>query len=195
MRRGHTVVIGAALLTVMLLPASMLFSIETPQPFGLTSSTANWYYSQQATDTLNEIQSLAAKARRTLEPLQVQETDLSWQVQSDMLGRAKYYVNRMGSDLLQLEEMKGKLEPWQQSLINKVTPSIHEMVYQLDQAIGEINKYQDAVRLSLTQYPQNISMICRNADQITGTIGTVKQYVQAEEKMAALERSGSSARS
>jgi len=195
MRRGLSFAIGTALLALMILPGSVLFAVQSSPKSSLTSNTANWYYSQQATDILNHIQTLAARARQELEPLQVQEVGLSWQVQADMLDRAKHDVNMMGSDLLQLEKMKGQLEPWQENLISRITPMVHEMVYQLDEAIAQINQYQDPVRLSLTEYPQNVALFCKNAGDITGTAGTFNQYVHAEQEMAALQRKIAPARS
>jgi len=131
---------------------------------------------------------LALKTRKEVARLQVQEQQLDWRAQAARLARAKADVNKMGNDLIRLNEVKNKLEPWQQSLLNKITRNQHEMVYQLDAAIHKLAVHQNRTYLALSQYPQNINIIYKNANQMTNTISTVTQYANAEQKMAALEK-------
>lgn len=189
MRRNVLRILESLLLVALVMPAGMLFAVSTinSQQFGINSSNANWYDTEEATTLLNQMQTLALKTRREVARLQVQELHLTWQVQGIRLARAKYDVNKLGADLLKLDQMKNKLEPWQQSLIHKVTPNVHEMVYEMNEAIARLNKYQNKTRLALTQYPQNINVIFKSANQMASTIGTVKGYAQAEQKMAALQ--------
>ncbi|MEJ2009488.1 MAG: hypothetical protein P8Z30_15255 [Acidobacteriota bacterium] len=165
----------------------MLFGISTHQRFGIKSSTTNWYDTEQATNLLDQMQTLARNTRRQVARLQVQENQLTWLAQSGRLVVARYDVNKIGADLLRLDQMKKGLEPWQRSLVHKVTPEVHEMVYQLDAAIAHLKKHENKSILALTQYPQNINVIYKQANRMAGTIGTVSQYVQAEQRMATLE--------
>lgn len=187
MRRNVLRMVGTLLFVGLLMPAGMLCAVSTSQQFGITSSTANWYDTEEATNLLNQMQTLAHNAKKQVARLQVQELQLTWQAQSQRLATAKYDVNKMGADLLQLNHMEKGLEPWQQTLVHKVTPQVHEMVYQLNAAINKLNKDQNRTQLALTQYPQNINMIYKSANRMADTIGTVTGYAQAEQNLARLE--------
>jgi len=191
MRLNVVRTIESLMLAVLLMPACMLLATDTYRPPAVTSSTANWYDTEQATNLLNQMQPLALKARKEVARLQVQEINLAWQAQSQRLARAKNDINTMADDLARLNRMKDGLEPWQKSLMNKVTPEVHEMVYQMDAALAKLNNHRNRVYLALTQYPQNLNMIYKNANQMAETIGTVTQYAHAEENMAALQQHAS----
>ncbi|MGA8182105.1 MAG: hypothetical protein WB819_00500 [Terriglobia bacterium] len=186
MRTNFMKTIGLALFITLLMPAGMLFAKESVQATGLTSNTSNWYDVEEASNLLNRMQTLALNARNAIGQIQVAETDLGWQIQAVKLDRARNNVNKMGEDLVRLDEISSKVEPWQQRLIHKVSPRVHEMAYQLDAAINSLNQYQSKDHLALTEYPQNINMIYRDANQMSDAIGTVTQYAHAEQKMAAL---------
>ncbi len=195
MRRNLVIAIGTFLLVGLIMPAGMLFGTETFRPPVVTSNRANWYDSEQASNLLNEMQTLAFKVRKEVARLQVQEIELGWQAQSARLESAKNDIDTMGNDLVRLDHIKGKLEPWQQNLVHKVTPEIHEMVYQMDAAIDTLDAHESRTDLALTEYPQNINMIYKNANRMAGTIGTVTQYAHAEERLAELKPNSGSARS
>ena len=132
------------------------------------------------------MQTLSLKVRREVARIQAQPLELDWRDQADKLTRAKADINKIGDDLAQLDQMKDRLEPWQQSLVEKVTPRVHEMVYEMDSALKTLKAHENRYRLMLSEYPQNINVIYKNANQMVGTIGTVTQYAHAEQKMAAL---------
>ena len=188
MRTNFMKMIGLALFITLIIPAGMLFAKESVPASSLTSKTANWYDVDQASNLLNRMQVLAVNTRNALGQNQVAETDLAWQIQALNLDTAKSNVNRMGADLLRLDEISSKVEPWQQRLVHKVTPQVHEMAYQLDAAINTLNEYQSKDRLALTQYPQNINQVCRNANLVSGTISSVTRYARSEQKVAALHK-------
>lgn len=188
MRLNFFRTIGLLLVAGLLMPAGMLLASETQGVPAVTSSTTNWYNVEQASNLFKQMNALALKARREVGRLQVQGYEMDWRAQASRLEGAKTDINTIANDLMQLNEMKNKLEPWQKSLLNKVTPNLHEMVYQMDAALGRINAHQNRTYLSMTQYPQNINQIYKNANQMSNTIGTVTQYAQAEQKMAALDK-------
>ena len=193
MRLNTVRTIETMMLALLIMPAGMLLATETYRPPAVTSSTANWYDTEEASNLLNQMQPLALKVRREVARLQVQEIELGWQAQSQRLALAKSDINTMGDDLVRLDQMKKGLEPWQKSLVNKVTPEIHEMVYQTDAALTTLSDHENRDELALSQYPQNINMIYKSANQMAGTIGTVTQYAHAEEQMAALRQHATSA--
>lgn len=195
MRKNLIKAIGSAVLVGFLMPAGMLLATVTPQLSGLTSNSANWYDTEEATNLLNQMQMGALKVKKDIGPLQVQEIQLAWQEQGARLSRARSAINEIGDDLVTLDHIKDKVEPWQKNLINKVTPEVHEMVYQTDVAVNDLNVHQNRVYLALSQYPQNINMIYNNANQMEGTITSVIHSAHAEERMAALKQHTSGAQS
>jgi hypothetical protein len=179
---------GSLILAGLLMPAGILLAKEGSQPPAVTSSTANWYDVERASNLFNQMNTLALKVRREVGRLQAQGIQLGWSEHAAGLARAKANINTIGDDLMQLSGMKSRLEPWQQSLLNKVTPDVHEMVYQTDEALNTLETHKDRTVLALTQYPQNIDQIYDSANQMTGIIRTTTQYAHAEEKMVALNK-------
>lgn len=179
---------GLLLLSGLLMPAGVLLARDTYRAPAATSSTANWYNVEQASNLFNHMNSLALKVRKQVARLQVQGYQLDWRAQSARLTVAKNDINTMGQDLMQLNGMKTKLEPWQRSLVHKIMPNQHEMVYQANAAIQKLNTHEDRTYLAMTQYPQNIHQIYRNANQMSNMIGTVTHSAHAEQRMSALNR-------
>ena len=186
MHRDFFKTTGLLVLAGLLMPSGMLLARETTPAPAAISSTANWYNVEEASNLFNKMNNLALKVRREVARLQVQGYELGWRAHSARLAQAKSDINALGDDLQQLNAMKARLEPWQQSLINKVTPNVHEMVYQTDAALNTLARHENRVALVLTNYPGYINQIYTNANQMADTIGTVTQYAHAEEKMAAL---------
>jgi hypothetical protein len=179
---------GLFLLAGLLMPVGMLLANEPYEAPAVTSSTANWYNVEQASNLFDQMNTLALKARKEVARLQVQGFQMDWRDQSARLAGAKTAINTIGEDMLQLSEMRNKIEPWQQSLLSKITPNLHEMVYQTDAAINRLGTHENRTFLAMTQYPKNINQIYKNANQMSDTIGTVTQYAHAEQKMAALNK-------
>lgn len=186
MRRNLVRTIGTLLLLGLVMSAGMLLAETTNQPPAVTSNSANWYDVEQASRMLNRMQTLSLKVRKEVARIQVQDWQLYWSDQADRLSQAKADINEIGVDLAKLDQMKSRIEPWQQNLLEKVTPQVHEMVYSMDVALKTIKAHHDRYRLMLSEYPQNINIIYKNANQMAGTIGTVTQYAHAEERMAEL---------
>ena len=195
MRRNFLTTMGLALLVSVLMPAEMLIASQVNPMPAVTSSHANWYDVEKASNLLNLMQNRAFRVKRQTARLEVQEIELPWQAQAAKLARTKRDVDVIGRDLVRLDRVNGKLEPWQQSLLHKITPELHEMVYQTDAALNTIDAHRNRDYLALTQYPMNIKVIYNNANQMANTIGTVTQYPHAEEKMAELKLNTGSARS
>ena len=195
MRRNFAITIGLIIFLGLLMPSGMLLAHAMPQPPAVTSNTANWHDVEQASHLLNRMQDLALNVKREVGRIQVQELQLGWRAQAQRLALTKDDIDTIGSDLLHLDGMRSNLEPWQQSLVKKVTPDVHEMVYQTDAALNTMRADESRVDLAMTQYPQNINLIYKNANEMAGTIGTVTQYAHAEEKMAELDQHTNGTRS
>lgn len=187
-------IIESLLILGLFIPSGMLLATQPNEGPAARTDRAEWNNSAQATNLFNQIQTLSYKVRREVERLQVQDEQLDWQYQGDRLAATKLYVNDIGNDLANLDHVRSNLAPWQKSLVNKVTPNVHDMAYQLDAAIHGLDAHQNHMVLLLTQYPQNINMIYKSANTLADTIGAVTQSARAEH-MAALERPAATGRS
>ncbi len=175
------------LLALLVVPTGMLYSAEQNPLSQPDLSVANWADAHRATSLFNNMQNMARRVKREIDPIQVSEMQVLWQSQASKLSRVKSHVNKMGNDLLQLDAMKNKLEPWQTKLLHRLTPNVHELVYQTDAAIAELNAKQSATALALTQYPDNINIIASQTGHLIHSVGAFNQYQAAKAKVAKLE--------
>ena len=187
MRRDLIRTMGLALLIGMMMPVGTVLAAGTYRQRVVTPSASSWQQSEEATNLLNQIQTLAAKTTREVAPIQVQEQQTAWEQQDGMLLRASDEINAISRKLVRLDQVKSGLEPWQQTVVRKATPEAHEMVYQMDIALAKLGAHEDPTYLAMSTYPQNIDAICKNANEMEGTIRTGIQYAHAEGKMATLK--------
>ncbi|MCL5005296.1 MAG: hypothetical protein M1404_02080 [Acidobacteria bacterium] len=190
MRAKILKVLGSLLAVALISPVGLLFGIEArpTMPIITNSPTANWADTEGASSVFNNVRYLALKVRREIAPLEFQGRQLSWWAHSSALNRVRDRVNEMSLDLWKLAQMKKKLEPWQQQLLRRMTPEVHEMVYQTAAAIKALNhqKYQ---RITLAQISfGNYKAIYQNASRLFGSVGTFTHYVHAAQQMAALQK-------
>ncbi|MCL5005295.1 MAG: hypothetical protein M1404_02075 [Acidobacteria bacterium] len=161
-------VLGSLLAFALISPVGLLFSIETPRPVALTSPTANLADRQEASAIFNRIQVLALKVRNQVGPLQFQGGHLAWRTQAFILTRIKDHVNKMSKDLWKLSQMRENLDPQQQQLLRRITPDVHELVYQTQAVIQRLNRrhYQRYTMAAMSK--ANYSVIYHNANQLVG---------------------------
>ncbi len=186
MRSNFIRVFGWLFAFLLMSPAGYLLAIQPRQPVALSSATANWADTERATTLFGNIQDLAQKVRREVGPLQVQEPQLSWQIDASRLTQIKSDVNKMSNDLAQLSSMRKKLEPWQQQLLKPATRNVHELVYQTEAAIKMLDAQHDMLALSGGNYPQALDIISHSAHKVSSAVGTYTQYAQAAQQLAGL---------
>ncbi len=186
MRRDLIKIMGSVLLAGIMTPVGALLAAGTPHQPDTMSRTAVLHKTEEATNLLNQIQTLAARTTKEVAPLQVQEKETPWEEQDGMLIRASNDIDAINKNLARLDQIKAELDPWQQTVVRKATREAHEMAYQMDVALAKLAAHEDPTYLSVSTYPQNINAICRNANRMDGNIRTGIQYGHAESKMAAL---------
>ena len=179
---------GMLLAVALFSPVGFLFSVGTQQELELTSKTANWANVEYASHLFNQIQDLSRKVEREVGPIQVQEVQLFWQGQSVKMDQVRDQVNKMSQDLWQLSQMRNNLEPWQQKLLDRMTPDVHELVYQTRAAIRVLNNQHSKLALFGTSYPQYITVISNKASQLSSSIGTFTEDAQSAQRLASLEQ-------
>lgn len=181
-------VLGTFLALALFAPAGFLFSKVNQPKIQFSSSSANWADVAQASHLFNQIQILSQKVAHEIGPIQAEETNLFWRGQANELNQVRDHVNQMGEDLSRLSQMRNRLEPWQQKLLNLMTPDIHELVYQTRAAIHVLNSQHNKLALFATSYPQNVTIISNTSGHLENSIGTFTQAAQSAKKLAALER-------
>lgn len=187
--------LGILLVALSFAPVTMLYA-DRQNPVSLPVMTiTNPTGTHRASTLFNNIENLARRVRRELGPLQIDELQFALPSQASKFNYVRSEINRIGDDLLQLDAMQKKLEPWQKQLLDRLTPHVHELVYQTDAAINQLKVNDGAAALALTQYPQNINVIERQTGQIIRSVGTFNQYQIAKAKLAKLELHSSRASS
>lgn len=166
------------------MPCGVLLADESNQPAATTSNSANWYDVEQAANLFNSMNTRARQVRKEFGPLQVQGYEINWRDHAERLGRVKNHVNAIGKDLKSLDQMKGRLEPWQQRLVAGITPNAREMANQTEQALNKLAGHQDRDRRRLMQYPNNIDQIYQNANQMANIIENLTQAAHGEQMSA-----------
>lgn len=174
------------LVVSLVVPATMLYSVEQNPSSSPAMSVTQWADAHRANALFNNLQDMARKVRKEVAPIQVAETQIFWQAQASKLVRVENDVDTMGNDLMQLDAMKNELQPWQKQLLHRVTPNIHELVYQTDAAIKKLGAKQSALALISTQYPDNITMIADQTNHVIRSVGTFIHYQTAKAKLAGL---------
>lgn len=174
------------LIVLLVLPATALSAVQE-LPLSLPNMIiTNHADAQRASALFNNLQQTAQRVKREIGPIQVNEVQLGWESQGWALNRVRSDVNTMANDLMQLDAMKNKLEPWQERLLHRVTPCVHELVYQTDAAIKHLGSKQNAMALALTQYPENINIIASQTGRIIRSVHTFTQYQVEKSKLAGL---------
>ncbi len=188
MRKQLFRVLGTLLAVALFAPAGFLFSMGNQQRVELNSSSANWADVSYASHLFNQVQELSGKIEHEVGPIQSEQVNLFWQGQAHRLNEIREHVNQMGNDLHQLSEMRNRLEPWQQQLLDRMTPEIHELAYQTRAAIHELNSQHSDLALYASSYPQYITIISNKSSQLESSIGAFAQAASSAQKLSVLEQ-------
>ena len=170
----------AALIT----PCGMLLASESNPPAAVNPGNANWYDVEQASNLFNRMTANAMGVRSEVAQLQVHGYQLDWRSHSANLAKAKENINNIGDDLQTLNQTKSRLLPWQQHLVDKVTPNAQQMANQTDLAMNTLAQHKDRSALQVTEYPNSIDQIYRNANQMVKTIQNTTHAAQGEQMSA-----------
>lgn len=112
---------------------------------------------------------------------------LQYQTHAAELMAAKDAINAMGSDFVQLQELRLGALPWQQSVIDRMEPVLVDLAGHATQAIDRLN--EDRRRLPSQEYRDAVGNLSESANQVRNLISVNLDYAQAREKLNLLDDS------
>jgi len=107
---------------------------------------------------------------------------LAWQTHIDALNRIKGDVNKMGRQLVKLEEAKATALPWQRLAIDRITPLLKELAANTTATIETLNKNKDVAADEYEDYLE------ANADSASYLAAVIGDFVDYGKTKARLER-------
>jgi len=139
---------------------------------------------------LKQISANAAIASRhgeKLESFTRSGSRLQYQTHAAELMKAKDAINRMGSDLRQLEDLRASALPWQQAVIDRMEPVLVGLAGHATEAIERLN--EDRRQLPSQAYRDSVGSLYTYAQQARTLISVNLDYAQAREKLNRLDAS------
>jgi hyperosmotically inducible protein len=100
---------------------------------------------------------------------------------------AKDAINAMGSDFVQLQELRADALPWQQTVIDRMEPVLVGLAADATQAIDRLN--EDRPQLPSQEYRDAVSNLSDSAREVRNLISVNLDYAQAREKLDRLDDS------
>lgn len=166
----RTIIFPAVLGTLMFSGTSMS-SAQTTQDSG------------RITELLSEAKGHALEAEDDAATLEAYaRSRLSWRAHGNQFEAMKVHVNELGKIAGEMNDLKAEGSPWQQGVIQQVTPLLEEMASNLTKAIEHLNANQSQVHMqTFRDYTRtNYELAKRTADLI-------RDYVDYDEARSAAE--------
>jgi hypothetical protein len=114
------------------------------------------------------------------------QNQLHWTTHARQINRVKEHVNNSGKILADLHAAREGAEPWQQDVIDKITPLLQEMASHTESIISHLNDRRQTWHPEYHGYLQSNS---RLADDLSKLIGDYIDYGQAKSKTDSLGKS------
>lgn len=167
--------LGTLAVAFLIVPAGLALARTAPDAASTRADTMSTTTNVQR--TFSKIQDLAQNIREEIGPLKFDTngTQVTWKVHSTRLMKVKKQVNQMENEVNRIATRKASLPDWQQQLLGNVKRDTHELVYQTQAAVKQLNKLRNTNALALTRYPQYIDQISQKANDAASSIGTVFQ--------------------
>ena len=118
-----------------------------------------------------------------------QDHHTNWQSHAFYLNNLREDVNRMGSLLAELEEMKPEATKAQQMAIERARPHLVALANETGEALGLLRGRAQNLRQS--QYKEAVTDLCTQAHILYQTVDTIVNYHNADDRLDKLEASHS----
>jgi hypothetical protein len=151
------------------------------------SPAYNWAYTEEASGLLHDIRMLSAQAAEGAERLKSASrmNSLDWRTHALHLNQIKAHINTMGAKLDRLQELHGKLAPWQQKAVERVTPKAAALAAHTEEAIAHLSENQG--RLWMPRYTDRVSAMSEHGEEINRTVGMFLDYGKTSGRLKGLE--------
>ena len=171
-----------ALAVVALLGTGSVFaSPPTPSP----DSSA--YFSGRASALLAEIQKETAGLRFHADTLGTfaWHPQYSWQSHATHLDRVKSHINAVGSHIVELQQLRYAVLPWQKQAITDVTAHAAQVAASTQAAIVHLRENQN--RLFVSEYRDHLTTIADRSGNIKQMVDKFLDYEEAQQRFDRLK--------
>jgi len=143
--------------------------------------------SEQVSKLLSDAKSEALVLERDAEQLSAfTQSSVSWQSYSDQLNQIRTHVNKVGSIIQQLNDLRVISSQWQKIATDRLTPLLNEMASNTQLTITKLNANPNAVHSA--SYRKYVSAHQELANDLASMIGSFVDYGKTKEKFEALTR-------
>lgn len=143
--------------------------------------------SGQVSKLLSDAKSEALVLERDAEQLSAfTQSTVSWQSYADQLSQIRTHVNRVGSMIQQLNDLRVISSQWQKIAIDRLTPLLNEMASNTQLIIAKLNASPNAVHS--VSYRKYVAAHQELATDLASMIGSFVDYGRTKEKFEALTR-------
>jgi hypothetical protein len=143
--------------------------------------------SEQVSKLLSDAKSEALVLERDAEQLSAfTQSSVSWQSYADQLSQIRTHVNKVGSIIQQLDDLRVISSQWQKIAINRLTPLLNDLAENTQQTIARLNANPGAVHS--VSYRKYVSTHQELASDLASMIGSFVDYGKTKEKFDALTR-------
>jgi hypothetical protein len=145
------------------------------------SADTPFYFSERATTLLTEIQSETAAMKLHTETLGTfaWKPQISWQSHAHYLDRVKGHINNVGERIAELQAIRGFVQPWQQTAIDKVTVHAVQVASSTRSAIVYLRGNQG--RLFVPEYRDHLTSLAARSDDMKETLDKYLEYGKAQD--------------
>jgi hypothetical protein len=147
----------------------------------------NWGYAEEASGLLQEIRSLVSQAAEGTDVLNTgpRQNSLHWRSHAQHLNEVKTHINAMGKKLSRLQEIHGMIAPWQQKVVERVTPKAAALAAHTEEAIAYLSEHQN--RLWTPHYTDRVSAMAEHVEEINRTVSMFLDYGKTSDRLKGLE--------
>jgi hypothetical protein len=147
----------------------------------------NWGYAEEASGLLQEIRSLVSQAAEGTDVLNTgpRQNSLHWRSHAQHLNEVKTHINAMGKKLSRLQEIHGMIAPWQQKVVERVTPKAAALAAHTEEAIAYLSEHQN--RLWTPDYTDRVSAMSEHVEEINRTVSMFLDYGKTSDRLKGLE--------
>lgn len=114
------------------------------------------------------------------------KSSASWQSYANKLAQIKTDVNKVGGIVEELNNLRIIASPWQQIAIDRVTPSLKELVSNTQLTIAQLNNNPSRVHMS--PYTDYVAAHYELASELASMIGNFVEYGKTKAKLDNLTR-------
>lgn len=176
------------LVTLTLLLMTPLFATAAKAETKTDDSQAyNWKHYEDASQLLREIQGLSAQLAEDSFFLEQKSrsNQMDWRSHATELSNIRDNVNAMGRNLQQLQEVHGKIAPWQQKAVERIMPNALKLAAHTESAIAHLNEEQG--KLWTPEYIARFSAMADHAEEIKNTVSMFLDYGRTSDRLEGLE--------